>query len=60
MALIVSSLTNVVLDLLLVAVFHKGVAGAAWATVFSQALSVVLCLIRMSLRRLKPETLPEP
>ena len=52
--LIVSSITNVVLDLLLVAVFHQGVAGAAWATVFSQALSVFLCLIRMC--RLKDYT----
>ena len=45
--LIISSLTNVVLDLLFVAVFHMGVAGAAIATVISQGLSVVLCLIRM-------------
>ncbi|MBE6617633.1 MAG: MATE family efflux transporter [Ruminococcaceae bacterium] len=45
--LIVSSLTNILLDLLFVAVFHWGVAGAAIATVISQALSVVLCIIRM-------------
>ncbi len=45
--LIISSLTNVVLDLLFVAVFHWGVAGAAVATVISQALSVFLCLIRL-------------
>jgi putative MATE family efflux protein len=42
-----SSVTNVVLDLLFVAVFHWGVAGAAIATVFSQGLSCVLCIIRM-------------
>lgn len=46
--LIFSSLLNVALDLILVAGFHLGVVGAASATVFSQGLSVVLCMIRMS------------
>ncbi len=45
--LIISSVVNVILDLLFVAVFHWGVAGAAIATVIAQGLSVVLCLIRM-------------
>ncbi|MBE6627151.1 MAG: MATE family efflux transporter [Ruminococcaceae bacterium] len=45
--LIISTLTNIVLDALFVAVFDWGVAGAAIATVISQGLSVVLCLIRM-------------
>lgn len=40
--LIASSITNVVLDLLFVGVFHWGVAGAAVATVISQMLSAVL------------------
>lgn len=40
--LIVSSVTNILLDLLFVAVFHLGVAGAALATVASQLLSAVL------------------
>ena len=47
--LIVSCVTNIVLDLLFVAVFHWGVFGAAFATVISQAVSavlVVLCLMR--------------
>ena len=47
--LIVSCVTNIVLDLLFVAVFHWGVFGAAFATVISQAISaalVVLCLMR--------------
>lgn len=35
--LIISTVMNVVLDLLFVAVFKWGVAGAAWATVISQA-----------------------
>lgn len=42
--LILSSVVNVVLDLLFVAVFHWGVASAAVATVISQAVSALLCL----------------
>lgn len=45
--LIISSIVNVVLDLLFVAVFHWGVAGAAVATVIAQGISVFLCIIRM-------------
>ena len=51
--LIVSSVVNVLLDLLFVAVFHWGVAGAAVATAISQTVSAVLCLIKMM-------RLPEP
>lgn len=36
---------NVVLDLILVAVFDMGAAGAAIATVISQAISMILCVI---------------
>lgn len=42
--LIVSSVLNVVLDILLIAVFPMGVAGAALATVLAQAISGALCL----------------
>ena len=52
--LAVSSVTNVVLDLLFVAVFDWGVAGAAIATVIAQGLSAVLCIIQMC--RMKDET----
>lgn len=45
--LILSSAINVVLDLLFVAVFRWSVAGAAIATVLSQGLSTVLCIIQM-------------
>jgi len=45
--LIVSSFLNIGLDLLFIAVFGWGVAGAAWATVISQAAAGVLCLIFM-------------
>lgn len=43
--LIVSAVTNTVLDLLFVNVLGMGVAGVAWATVISQVLSAVLVLI---------------
>ena len=45
--LIISSFTNVVLDLLFVAVLGMGVDGAALATVISQAVSAVLGLRRL-------------
>lgn len=43
--LIVSSLLNVVLDILFITQFHMGIQGAAVATVASQGVSVVLCII---------------
>lgn len=43
--LIIASLLNVVLDLLLIVVFHWGVTGAGVATVFSQFVSGTLCLL---------------
>lgn len=45
--LLASSVVNLVLDLVFVTVFHWGVAGAAIATVISQAVSAVLALIYM-------------
>ena len=45
--LLISSVVNIVLDLIFVAGFHWGAGGAAIATVISQGLSVVLCVIRM-------------
>ena len=42
--LVISSCINVVLDLVLILVIPMGVAGAAVATVISQAISVVLCM----------------
>ncbi len=45
--LVVATLLNVVLDVLFVMGFHWGVAGAAWATVISQAVSFVLALAYM-------------
>ncbi len=43
--LIVASLLNVVLDLLFVLGFDMGVAGVAYATVLSQLISAIVCLI---------------
>ena len=43
--LVAGSLVNVGLDLLFVARFAWGVAGAAWATVISQALAALLCAL---------------
>ena len=46
--LILASITNVVLDLLFVAVFHLGVGSAALATIISQILSASLALGRLT------------
>lgn len=43
--LILSALLNVGLDLFFIIVFHMGVAGAAYATVISQGISGIGCLI---------------
>lgn len=43
--LIFSSLFNVVLDILFVAGFHKGVAGVAWATFIAQGISALLAML---------------
>ena len=45
--LIFASILNIFLDLLFILKFHMGVEGAAWATVFSQAISTILCLVFM-------------
>ena len=44
MFLVISGITNAVLNMILVIVFHLGVAGVAIATVFSQMISCVLVL----------------
>ena len=45
--LVVAALTNIVLDIVFVAGLNMGVSGAAWATIISQAISAVLCIIRL-------------
>lgn len=45
--LVISSILNIILDIMSIGVFHMGVAGPALATVISQAISGVLCLLYM-------------
>ena len=45
--LVISSVTNIIMDVLFVVVLHLGVIGAALATIISQSLSVALVYIRM-------------
>lgn len=45
--LAISSLINIVLDLVFILVFHMGVEGPALATVISQAVSGLICLWHM-------------
>ena len=45
MFLILSSVLNVALDILFIVAFRMGVAGASWATLLSQLISGVLCLV---------------
>jgi len=42
-AMIIAALTNIVLDLVFVNVFHWGIAGAAIATVMAQCISAIYC-----------------
>ena len=45
--LVLSSIVNVLLDLLFVAVLGYGVAGAGVATVIAQGISAVMCIVKM-------------
>lgn len=46
-AMVISASTNIILDLIAVFVLHWGIAGAAIATVISQAVSGSFCLMHM-------------
>ena len=46
--LVISSVVNVALDLLFVGAMDMGVAGAAVATVISQVVSAILCIIKLT------------
>ena len=54
-AMIVAALSNIILDLLFVLVFHWGIAGAAAATLIAQGISSVYCLVKV--RRIEFMTL---
>ncbi len=59
--LIISSILNIALDVFMIVVLKMGVSGAGWATVISQLVSGLLCLIYMAKRfeilRLKKDDL---
>ena len=57
--LIVSALTNIVLDLLFVIRFHMGVAGVAWATLIAQGMCAVFSFFVLMRRMRKMENEPE-
>ncbi len=48
---LIAAITNVVLDLLLVGKFGMASAGAAWATIIAQALSVIISLIYLAKKK---------
>ena len=43
----ISTVTNILLDIIMVTVFHLGVSGAALATVLSQVLTAVFCMVHI-------------
>ena len=45
--LMISSVVNLILDIVFIKIFHTGVGGAALATVISQVLSAILCFIQL-------------
>lgn len=57
--LIIASILNIILDIVFIVNFNMGVAGAAYATIISQGVSSVLCLIytykKYKILRLKKE-----
>jgi len=57
--LIVSTILNLIMDILFVVKFRWGIAGVGWATIVAQAISTILCvwymLIKFPLLRLKRE-----
>ncbi len=62
--LIVTCILNIFLDLLFVIVLHMGVAGVAWATIISQMIAAIGCivyalmkvkLLRIPLKKFRPD-----
>ena len=48
--LFIAVTVNAVVDYIFIGLLHLGISGAAWATVLSQALSAVLCLVYLAKR----------
>lgn len=42
--MLIGAISNVVLDYIFIAIFHMGIAGAAWATIISQGISMIWVL----------------
>lgn len=59
--LVISSILNIALDIFMIVVLKMGVSGAGWATVISQLVSGMMCLVfivkRFDLLHLKKEDL---
>ncbi len=49
--LLVATVMNIGLDILFVAQFNMGVAGVAWATIISQFVSAILCMVKIATMR---------
>lgn len=47
-SLLVSTVINIVLDIVFVANLGMGVSGVAWATIIAQAASALICLVRLA------------
>lgn len=60
--LVISSILNIALDVFMIVVLKMGVSGAGWATVISQLVSGLMCLVfivkKFELLHLKKEDLP--
>ena len=58
-AITIAALLNIVLDYTFILAFHMGVEGAAWATVISQLISGLWCLLvirkRFTILKMQPE-----
>ena len=46
--LLISTVINIVLDIIFVANLNLGVSGVAWATIIAQAVSAILCFLRLA------------
>ena len=44
-AMVISSIFNIIMDLVFIYIFHLGIFGAAFATVLSQGLSALICYL---------------
>ena len=47
-SLLASTVINIVLDIVFVAKLDMGVSGVAWATIIAQAVSALICLVRLA------------